>query len=290
MEVTTKEGIHSGFFQPWAQVNSWNYFRHPWLLGDELKPVFKDYDRLRYRLLPYIYSCAHVSNRTGMPIMRALPLEFPDDAATFELLNEYMLGPAFLIVAFNMETYLPEGTWIDYWTGERHVGPKRMTYAPPSNRGGGAFVRAGSVVPMWPVMDYVGQRAVDEITLDVYPGDSGSFVLYEDDGATYAYEDGDVAATVLDYSEDGAQRALRIGPREGSYDGMPPERAWLVQLHVEGEPDGVVKNDVPLEQRPPSQFVEGRDEGWAYDPSSRLLWIRPQTSLSDGCELVVRSL
>ncbi len=268
MEVTTKEGIHFGFLQPWAQVNSWNYFRHPWLLGDELKPVFKFYDELRYRLIPFFYSYARVSHLTGMPILRAMPLAFPDDERSYSLLHEYMLGREFLVTAFEPTVYLPAGEWFDYWTGELHAGPKEFEYAPPAGRGGGLFVRAGSIIPMWPLMQYVGQKPVDEITLDLYPGAAAEFALYEDDGETYDYERGALATTRLELQprDDGFE--LVIGPREGRYKGMPPRPAFVLRALTARTPAQMLQDGAAL--------AEGTE--WRYDPQARRAEIHARPS------------
>ena len=94
MDVTIAEGIHYGFLLPWATVNSFNYWRHPWLLGEDLAPIFKDYARLRSRLIPYIYSCAYEAHLTGMPMMRPMVLAFPEEQAGHGYKYQYMLGPS----------------------------------------------------------------------------------------------------------------------------------------------------------------------------------------------------
>ena len=285
MEVTTKEGIHCGFLQPWAQVNSWNYFRHPWLLGDELKPVFRFYDDLRYRLIPYVYSYAHVSRLTGMPIMRALPLEFPDDDKGYGILHEYMFGRELLVTAFEADVHLPEGTWIDYWTGEQYVGPRDFTYAPPSNRGGGLFVRAGSIIPMWPLMQYVGQKPVDDVTLDVYPGRDATFTLYEDDGTTYDYEKGAVATTRLALSQGEGGMRVSIATREGHYAAMPDRPSFLLKVHTPLTAAGVAQDGAALGQRRATDLPVG-SPGWAYEPEPRVLWVRAE-AVDRDTEIVV---
>ena len=275
MEVTTPAGIHFGFLQPWAQVCSWNYYRHPWLLGDTLKPVFQYYTKLRYRLLPYIYSVCMNAYRTGMPMLRAMPLAYPDDRRTYDLLGEYLFGPAFLVTAFTDDLYVPEGTWHDYWTGERFDGPKQVHYTPPADRGGALLVKAGSIVPMWPVMDYVGQRPVDRITLDVYPGAVGGFTLYEDDGVTYAFEQGEVAETHLTCHPIPHGVQVRVGRREGSYAGMPERPAFDVQVHVPARPTRVRRDGRP---------VRRGVNGWAYDDDAGVVTVPgpagPKTALT----------
>ena len=247
MDVFTPAGIHFGFLQPWSQVCSWAYWRHPWLLGDELLPIFKYYTHLRYRLLPYIYSTAHVAARTGLPIMRAMPLAFPDCARADELDNQYLFGDWFLTGAFIDQIHLPAGKWIDYWTGEAHQGPVDLSCHIPEGRGGPLFVRAGAIIPEWPEMAYVGQKPVDALGLHVYPHADSSFTLYEDDGETRQYLNGDVAATAINCRQQNGEVELTIDARRGEYEGMPETRSVDVRLHVESAPDQVILNGQALE-------------------------------------------
>jgi len=265
MDVFTPAGIHFGFLQPWSQVCSWAYWRHPWLLGDELLPIFKFYARLRYRLLPYIYSMAHVAARTGLPIMRAMPLAFPDCARADELSNQYLFGDWFLTGAFTDGIDLPAGTWIDYWTGAAHQGPVEVTCDIPEGRGGPLFVRAGAIIPEWPEMAYVGQKPVDALGLHVYPHGDSSFNLYEDDGETHQYLEGDVAATAINCSLGNGELELAIEARRGAYQGMPETRSFDVHLHVNSAPDQVAVGGESLKRG---------TAGWHFDGDAGTVGLR----------------
>jgi alpha-glucosidase (family GH31 glycosyl hydrolase) len=257
MDVFTPAGIHFGFFMPWSQVCSWAYWRHPWLLGEHLGNIFKYYARLRYRLLPYIYSMAHIAARTGYPIMRAMPLVFPNDPQADYLMHQYMFGDAFLTGAFIDHIHLPQGRWIDYWTGEVHTGPKDMTCNIPADRGGSLFVRAGAIIPHWPDMQYVGQKPVDTLDLHVYPHGDSSFTLYEDDGISYAYQEGAVTTTEIGCSAANDVISLVIGARSGHYNGMPETRSFNVYMHLDREPSEISLDDHPL-----------AGEDWFYDETT----------------------
>ncbi len=242
MEIVTPAGIHFGFLQPWSQLNSWNYWRHPWFQGEKLGAMFKFYARLRYRLLPYIYSAAHVAHRTGLPIVRAMPLAFPEDPKGDELLGQYMFGDALLVAAFTDRVHLPAGRWIDYWTGQAHEGPEDLVYTPPAGRGGALFVRGGAIVPKWPLMQYVGQKSTQTVALDVFPHGESAFMLYEDDGLSLAYQAGEVATTTMRCRREGEALELEIGPRQGRYAGMPEARRYLVRLRSEAAPKALWVN------------------------------------------------
>ncbi|WP_240041154.1 TIM-barrel domain-containing protein [Paenibacillus ginsengarvi] len=264
MFIHTKEGIHFGFLQPWSQINSWAYFRHPAFLEDGVRELFKAYARLRYRLLPYIYSAAHVAARTGMPILRAMPLHFPDDPTCDDLLHQYMLGPSMLVGVYTDCVYLPAGRWFDYWTGETHEGPKRLDCRLPAGAGGPLFVRGGAILPMWPDTDYVGQSPVTLVALDIYPHGSSEFTMYEDDGVTFGYKKGEVAATVIHCEETAEYVKVRIEPRCGTYVGMPAKRDYELIVRVRDKPSRLSLNGVRLPERPKRPKPDTAP-GWQFD-------------------------
>ena len=245
MQVYSKPGIHFGFLQPWSQILCWHQYNQPWFLPPDVYEVFRYYARLRYRLLPYLYSAAHVANRTGLPMMRAMPLVAPDDPRSDELLLQYMLGEWLLTSAFTDTVYLPAGRWIDYWTGDVHDGPADLRYEPPADRGGPLFVRAGAIIPTWPPVDFVGRSLPETLGLEVFPHGHSEFTLYEDDGLTEAYREGQVATTRIACDAAGDELTVTIGPRIGAYDGMPEHRAWELMVHVSGPPQTVLVNGDP---------------------------------------------
>ncbi|MEF3308161.1 glycoside hydrolase family 31 protein [Paenibacillus sp. GYB004] len=263
MELHTAAGIHFGFFQPWSKVNSWAYWRHPLLLDPELLRLFKTYARLRYRLLPYIYSAAHVASRTGLPIARAMPLVFPDDPHAVKQQNQYMFGDAFLVAVFTDRVYLPAGEWYDYWTGEKFTGPAEIPYRLPKHAGGPLFVRAGAIVPMWPDTEYAGQRPADRLELHLYPGGAGECTLYEDDGLTYGYLRGEMAVTSIFCRDDGRVFSVEIGLRAGRYPDMPECRSWDVVLHTLDKPSAV-KVDGQSWRETNGSHKEPPSASWSY--------------------------
>ncbi len=276
MQVWNRAGIHFGFLQPWSQVLGWHQHNQPWFLPEDIYAVFKDYARLRYRLIPYLYSAAHEAARTGLPMMRPMPLIAPDDPRCDEFILQYMLGDALLTCAFTDTIYLPAGRWIDYWTGEIHDGPREIVYEPPSDRGGPLFVRAGAIIPTWPEMGYVGHRPAETVGVEVFPHGESAFTLYEDDGVTEAYLDGDVAVTEITCAEDDGAVTLTIPPRDGSYDGMPESRQWDVALHLASPPAGVELNGHSVAEK------------CHYDAEARLLRISVTEDRERPATLAVR--
>jgi len=279
MDVFTPEGIHFGFLQPWSQVNSWAYWRQPWLLGEKLLPIFKDYARLRYRLIPYIYSAAHNAALTGMPILRAMPLVLNEEPQIDHLVNQYMLGEHLLVGAFTNHMYLPKGKWWDFWSGRTWEGGREVVVGFPVHRGGPLLVKGGAIIPTWPERDYIGQKSAQEIHLQVYTGGSSSFVLYEDDGVSYLYKEGKIAVTEFLSQTRGNEFVLTIGVRRGSYDGMPAHRSYKVSILAEACPLSVT--------------IDGNHAGgeaWTYDKQAKCIQIQDlPDSLEDASrEIIIR--
>lgn len=264
MHLISREGIHADFLLAWSRINSQDHFHHPDFLEHPLQELFRRYARLRYRLIPYIYSAAHVAARTGMPITRAMPLMYPADRNCRELSQQYMLGDFLLVAVYTDQVYLPEGEWFDYWTGERHSGSRWVACEVPAGAGGPLFVQAGAIVPMGPAMDYIGQAKAETLTLELYPGPHGQFVLYEDDGVTFDYLNGRVARTHMSLESGREGITVRISRREGDYDGMPARRSYELIVRTEGKPAAVLVDG----QRRPDQTRRIKSDpfrSWRYD-------------------------
>ncbi|MCL4415296.1 MAG: DUF4968 domain-containing protein [Actinobacteria bacterium] len=159
--------------------------REPWYYGEKAVEVFRKYAKLRYRLIPYIYSYAHIAEKTGLPVIRPLILEFQNDPNTYDKDLEYLFGQEFLVAPIYNENgermvYLPEGIWIDYWTKKEFSGPISLEYSAKLDILP-LFVKGDSIIPMGPEMNYVGEKPLDPITLDIYIYNKASFTLYDDD-------------------------------------------------------------------------------------------------------------
>ena len=186
-----------------------------WSYGKQAEPILEKFLRLRYQLMPYIYSLGYQTWLTGAPFMRALPLDFPNDPDVTDLRDEYMFGPAFLVApiteqgASSRAVYLPAGAdWYNYWTNERVKGGQTITASAPIDTMP-LFVRAGSIIPMGSPVDSTHQvQAIASI--HVYPGADASFTLFSDDGMTYAYEKGAGSVTRLHW-DDANQKLIHDG-------------------------------------------------------------------------------
>jgi alpha-D-xyloside xylohydrolase len=187
-------------------------------------------DQLRYRLMPYVYSLAWKVTSEGYTLMRHLVFDYPKDKNVFDIKDQFMFGPALLVSpvlsagATSRNVYLPAGTWYDFWTGAQEAGGRTASFPAPLSELP-LFVRAGSILPLGPNIQYATESA-DPVELRVYPGADATFTLYEDAGDTYAYEAGKYATVTLRWND--AERQLTIGAREGSYDGMLEGRTFNV--------------------------------------------------------------
>lgn len=161
----------------------------------EVEPVCRKYLNLRYQLMPYTYTITREAHDTGLPLMRALWLHFPNDPEAVKLGDEFLWGRDLLIApvtekaAKSRHVYLPPGNWFDWWTGEKLEG-KRWIDRPVDLATMPIYVRAGAIVPMDPVRQYISQPVSNPTTLRIYPGTSGEFTLYDDDGESLGYRDG----------------------------------------------------------------------------------------------------
>ena len=224
----------AGTFVPLFRTHGQWPRRELWNIAPEGSKAYESilyYMRLRYRLMPYIYSLTGAVHFEDATIMRALAMDYPDDPEVRDLSDQWLFGPALMACpvfeykATSRSVYFPEGIWYDFYTGEKIEGGRRITVDAPYERMP-LYVRAGSIIPMGPDMEWTEEVPSDEITLMVYPGADSSFTLYEDDGLTYGYEKGQYAITRI-YWNDAAGKA-DIGPREGSYPGMPENRTYKV--------------------------------------------------------------
>lgn len=262
--------LQFGVFCPMMRSHGADVPREFYWYGKKGEPIYDalvDAVKLRYTLLPYIYSTSWDVTHNRSTFMRALFMDFVNDKQTWNVNDEYMFGKAFLVAPVlhaqytpevqqktleenegwnrdskksaktpiltdfthskNMEVYLPAGTrWYNFWTNEAIEGGQKLVISTTLNRIP-LFVRAGSIVPCGPDVQYTGDKKWDNLTLCVYPGENGNFTLYEDEGDNYNYENG--AYTEIPMNWDNASRILTIGARKGEYNGMLQKRQFIVK-------------------------------------------------------------
>jgi alpha-D-xyloside xylohydrolase len=202
-----------------------------WSYGPEAQKILTAYDKLRYRLMPYIYSLAWKTTNEGYTILRPLVMDFRSDTRAQNVADQFLFGPAILVNpvtepgAESRHLYLPDATWYDFWTGSSTKGLCAIDVPAPIDRLP-LFVRAGSILPLGPDIEYAAEKPADPVELRVYRGADGAFTLYEDENDNYNYEKG-AHATIPFQWDDAAQR-LMIGDRVGSFPGMLESRTFRI--------------------------------------------------------------
>ncbi len=206
-----------GAFLPTFRTHGSRTFNEVWSYGKQAEPILSKYLRLRYELMPYIYSLGYATHKTGAPFMRALWMDFPADAKTADIGDEYMFGPAFLVAPVTQQgqttkkVYLPAGTaWYSYWTGERFAGGQTIEVNAPIDTLP-LFVKAGSIIPLGSVVESTHEKQ-SIAAVRIYPGSNGDFTLYNDDGQTYAYEKGASQITQIHW-DDAAGKLTQSGAK-----------------------------------------------------------------------------
>ena len=242
------QGLHFGLFLPWVQINSWFSMMHPFYYAKEEQDIYRFYVKLRYSLAPYIYSMALEAAQNGMPIVRSMPLCFPDDRNCDDMTYQYMFGNNFCVGIFTNEIYLPKGTWTDAWSGEKIVSKgETFTREYPSDRAGLLFIREGAIIPTQPDVEYLGARPFDRVILKVYPHGDSAYTMLDDDGESYEYENGGIASTLFEsYERDGGVEVV-VNPVQGSFKGMPSEREYSFRIQRDSRPASVSLNGAAVQ-------------------------------------------
>ena len=219
-------------FCPILRVHGYQTHTEFWNYLPETQAQLLAYDQFRYRLLPYTYSMAWQVTSAGSTLMRALPLEFQNDAQACAISDEYMFGSALLVSpvttpkATTRKVYLPSGaSWYDFWTGAKSDGGQSVDVPTPLGQVPLA-VRAGSILPLGPVVQYAGEKPADPIELRVFTGVDGHLDLYEDEGDSDRYEQG--VHAVIPLSWDQKARTLTLGNRQGTFPGMLQKRTFHI--------------------------------------------------------------
>jgi alpha-D-xyloside xylohydrolase len=245
-----------GALAPLFRSHGQNPYREIFNIADSGTEVYDSlvwYTNLRYRLMPYIYTLAGDAHHRDGTIMRGLAMDFPDDPAVRDIATQYMFGPALLVNpvfesgARKRAVYLPGGSdWYDFHSGEKYAGGRTIDAKAPLTRMP-LFVRAGSIVPLGPAIQHTGESLNAPITLHVYTGADGSFEIYEDDGLSYGYEEGQWSRIPVRYND--ASGNVDLGERVGGFDGMAEERTVAIRwfdgrdarpADFDAEPDAVL--------------------------------------------------
>ena len=248
-----KTGVENSDLTEWRELQArWNQFgcfiplyrahgqwplREVWNIAPENHPCYQTivyYDKLRYRMMPYLYSMAGWAHLKDYTLMRALVMDFQGDEKVYDIKDQWMFGPAFmacpvgLYKARNRKVYFPKASgWYNLYDGEFIEGGQSLIVDAPFERIP-VFVREGSIVPFGPEIQYSDEKPASEITLYVYAGRNGEFQLYEDEGTNYNYEKGKFAT--IDIRYDDASKTVTFGKCQGSFNGMLKSRTFNVVL------------------------------------------------------------
>ena len=223
-----------GAFTPMFRVHGTGAGKEFWQFDEPTQKTLAKFERLRYRLLPYIYSVSWQVTSQGSSMLRPLVMDFAGDRNALTIADQYLFGKALMVNpvtqpgAASRSVYLPgKAAWYDFWTGKREAAGSRIDAAAPIDNMP-LFVPAGSILPLGPDIEYVDQKPADPLEVRVYPGANGSFVLYEDAGDSYDYEHG--AYATIPFRWDDASKTLTIGGRTGVYEGMLKRRTFRIVL------------------------------------------------------------
>jgi alpha-D-xyloside xylohydrolase len=231
-----------GAFCPMFRVHGTGKPKEMWRFNAGTQNILVAYDQLRYHLLPYTYSVSWKVTAQGYTMMRPLVMDFRADTNVFGIPDQFLFGPALMACpvtkpgAASRSVYLPAGgAWTDFWTGKLYPGGQKLEAASPIETMP-LFVRAGSILPYGPSLEYASQKA-DPIELRVYRGADAAFTLYEDEGDNYNYEQGACATVPLQWNE--AKQTLVIGKRQGSFPGMLKQRTFRIVWVSPGQGAGI---------------------------------------------------
>ncbi|MHB1107970.1 MAG: glycoside hydrolase family 31 protein, partial [Lutibacter sp.] len=280
--------LQFGVFNPLSRAHhEGNNAVEPWLFGDEAEKIAKKAIEFKYQLNPYIYTYARQAYDTGLPIMRAMVLEYPNDKETPFLDHQFMFGEELLVAPVvkkgntNKRVYLPKGNWIDYNNPNQvYIGKQYIDYNAPLDVTP-IFIKEGAILPMMPVMPYIGAMKNTPMILEVFPvlNRPSSFELYEDDGETNNYKKGKFIKTNIESKTTSSEIKITIHkPENFNFDDLEKRNYWL-KIHLVKKPKKVLLNDKNLKKFSQSKLAENlntafSEAGYFHDKHLNLLYIR----------------
>ncbi|MEN9908591.1 MAG: hypothetical protein RLZZ540_1740 [Bacteroidota bacterium] len=266
----------------------------PWVFGTEAENITRTAIELKYKLFPYIYTYAREAHDTGMPLMRALFLEYPNDSETFDLNAQFLFGRELLVApvvekgAVTKKLYLPEGEWINYNDGKTVYKGKQWITVEASLDAIPLFVKKGAIIPSMPVMQYIHEKPAYPVSFDVYPdtvGKESSFVLYEDDGESRDYEKDVFCKTKITALANSSGFAIHINAREDKGYKAVGYRNHIVKLHSDSKPKSVLVNAVKIKKEKTEELNEKaltdfEKISYSWDEKQGIIYIKlPDTGL-----------
>lgn len=278
--------LQFGIFNPLSRAHhEGNNAVEPWLFGEQAEKIAKASIELKYELLPYMYSYARKSYDSGIPIMRALILEYPRDENTFKVDDQFMFGEALLIAPVveegvkNRNVYLPKGEWIDYNNPEtKYNGGTTISY-PVTLETIPMFVKSGSIIPKSPIMQYIGALKNAPVILEIFPSDKLSqFELYEDDGETNNYKNDEFSLTTIKSKNSEDNLMIEINkPRQKVF--QTTQRNFFLKIHTPTNPKSIEVNGTKIKVSSLNKISENlnsnfKNMNYFFDSKNQLLMIR----------------
>jgi len=292
--------LQFGIFNPLSRVHhEGNNAVEPWLFGAEAEKIAKKSIEFKYQLQPYIYTYAREAYDTGIPIMRALLLEYPDDKETYKIDDQFLFGNEFLIApvvkegAITRTIYLPEGDWLDYNHPKRHFKGKQTIEYPVSLEVIPIFVKEGAIIPKMPVMSYIGAMENTPMILEVFPAPNktSSFEFYEDDGLTNNYKKNEFTKTKIESKQTSAEIIITIHkPEISNFENSEKRNYWL-KIHLEDKFKKMRINNKKVKKKSLSNLKENWNTefnqcGYYYDEDLSILYIRFPDSKKENTILI----
>jgi len=236
-----------GAFCPLFRIHGYRSKTEVWRYGKAFEKVARKYLNIRYQLMPYIYTLASKVTFNGNIMMRPLAFAYPNDKNTWNISDQFLFGSSFLVSpvvhknARSRKIYLPKGQWYNFWTDKKINGGRKLNVKAPLDQIP-LFVKAGSIIPLGPKVQYATQPTNKPTRLFIYPGANDSYKLYDDDGETYRYQKGKYARIPMSWNEQ--KKALTIGNRKGSFKGMKEKRMFQIVLVRPGKVHGLSNQKV----------------------------------------------
>jgi alpha-glucosidase len=265
-----------GFLTPFCRNHKEmsSYDNEPWRFGKFYEDIIRKYLKLRYRLLPFLYTTLEEAHRTGVPLFRPLVLNYQTDESTYNLDDEFMIGADLLVAPIlkpdqtSRLVYLPEGTWYDFWTDEKHLGGAMVRIAAPLEKAP-MYVRGGSIIPMYPEMNYVEEKPRDPVTFIIYPDEDGraQTTIYEDDGISPAYRRGAFRRTRVTLTRAGEALQINVAAPEGNYQIGPRKFLFILKKLSKAQRAG---RELTLDEQPLARTKAGEQRSGWYEESGAL--------------------
>ena len=252
--------------------------KQPYVYGEPYTSINRKYLELKMRLTPYMYTYCEQAHETGIPTTRGMVLEFPNDPVTHGTQTQYqfmngewlLVAPVYKSESKRDSIYLPKGDWYDYWDGKKIAGGTWLNNYPAPLDNLPLFVKAGAIIPMYPQMNYDGEKNTDTLTLALYPFKKSTFDLYEDDGLTRQYKTGAFAKTLIEVDGSLDNTTIAINAVKGTFSGMNKNRVYLLEIHRPKAPKAVILNNVKLKIFEDKQKFEKAGSGYYFDKIDKI--------------------